>query len=489
MPKIIFVEPKATEEHIFARFKLPRLGLLILGTMIKKRGWDVEVIIENLSPIRIDDLSRADIVGISAITNTVEKAYSLADRLRKKGVPAILGGPHVTFMPDEALEHADFVLRGEAEFPFMDFIDAWEGRRPFTDVPGLSYMKDGIKTHNRPPEKPTVLDDLPVIDLSVLKNGDSLKVLPVQTSRGCPFDCSFCSVTGMFGRKFRYRSTEHIMKELRTYRNMGKMIFFYDDHFAANKARAKELLREMIREGLNFKWSTQVRVEVARDRELLELMKRAGCHTLFIGFESVNPRSLVEMNKSQTIEDIKNAVSVIHSYGIHVHGMFVYGFENDTNEMVNQTVDFATALDITSAQFLILTPYPGTAFHHKVKESIITSAWSLYDTHHVVFSPKNFSMMKLQYSQIKSHRKFYSMKRMINLIRRKKWLALGIAFYARFINFLFVIQNIRYFLKIISHDRARAGAGSITIRQAMSELENNQASVSEHYEKECHAMK
>ena len=489
MPKIIFVEPKATEEHIFARFKLPRLGLLILGTMMKNRGWDVEVIIENLSPIRMNDLLRADIVGISAITNTVEKAYTLADRLRKKGVPTILGGPHVTFMPDEALEHTDFVLRGEAEFPFMDFINAWEGKMPFIDVPGLSFIRDGIKTHNRQPEKPTVLDELPVIDLSVLKNGDSLKVLPVQTSRGCPFDCSFCSVTGMFGRKYRYRTTENILEELRRYRNMGKMIFFYDDHFAANKARAKELLREMIREGLTFKWSTQVRVEVARDRELLDLMKRAGCHTLFIGFESVNPRSLIEMNKSQTIDDIKDAVRVIHSYGIHVHGMFVYGFENDTNEMVDQTVDFATALDITSAQFLILTPYPGTAFHNKVKKSIITSDWSLYDTHHVVFNPKNFSIMELQYAQIKSHSRFYSMKRMVNLIRRKKWLALGIAFYARFINFLFVIQNIRYFVNIISHDRSRTVSSSINTGQPTSEPGNNSPSVHEQYENECHAMK
>lgn len=454
MPKIVFVEPKAAEEHIFAQFKLPRLGVIILGTMMKERGWDVEIIIESLAPIVMDDLLQADIVGISAITNTAGNAYALADELRQRGVPVIMGGPHATFMTDEALEHADYVIRGEAESAFMDFIDAWEEKKRFRDVPGLSFKKDGTVLHNSSITTETALDDLPIADLSLVRNSSSMRVLPIQTSRGCPYDCSFCSVTGMFGRHFRFRSTEHILRELRGYRNLGKMIFFYDDHFAANRTRAKELLRAMIEEGLMFKWSTQVRVEVARDGELLDLMKRAGCHTLFIGLESANPESLREMKKNQTIDDIISAVKIIQSYGIHVHGMFVYGFDSDSMPIVKETVRFARNLDITSVQFLILTPYPGTRFYAEVMNRIVSRDWSLYDAHHVVFKPKHFSMKALQYAQVKSHNGFYSWGRIIKLAAAKRWVAMGIALYSHALNFLYVTKNLRYFMQLIAQDRA-----------------------------------
>jgi radical SAM superfamily enzyme YgiQ (UPF0313 family) len=454
MPKIVFVEPKAAEEHIFAQFKLPRLGVIILGTMMKERGWDINILIESLTPIELDELLDVDIVGISAITNTAGNAYALADELRLRGITVIMGGPHATFMPEEALDHADYVIRGEAENSFMDFIDAWEGKKGFWEVPGLSFRKDGTILHNSATAAETALDDLPIADLSLVKNSGSMRVLPIQTSRGCPYDCSFCSVTGMFGRHFRFRSTEHILRELRGYRNMGKMIFFYDDHFAANRTRAKELLRAMIQEGLKFKWSTQVRVEVARDGELLELMKRAGCHTLFIGLESANPESLFEMKKNQTIDDIINAVKVIQSYGIHVHGMFVYGFDSDSMRIVKETVRFARDLDLTSVQFLILTPYPGTRFYAEVKDRIVSRDWSLYDAHHVVFRPKHFSMKALQYAQVKSHNGFYSWGRIIKLAAAKRWVAMGIALYSHALNFLYVMKNMRYFTWLISQDRA-----------------------------------
>jgi len=454
MRKIVFVEPKAAEEHIFAQFKLPRLGVIILGTMMKERGWDVEIIIESLTPIELDDMLQADIVGISAITNTAGNAYALADELRLRGITVIMGGPHATFMTDETLEHADYVIRGEAESSFMEFIDAWEGNKRFREVPGLSYRKDGTILHNNATPAETVLDNLPIADLTLVKNSGALKILPIQTSRGCPYDCSFCSVTGMFGRHFRFRSTEHILRELRGYRNLGKMIFFYDDHFAANRARAKELLRAMIQEGLTFKWSTQVRVEVARDRELLELMKRAGCHTLFIGLESANPESLREMKKNQTIYDIINAVAIIQSYGIHVHGMFVYGFDSDSIPIVKETVRFARNLDITSVQFLILTPYPGTRFYAEVKNRIVSRDWSLYDAHHVVFRPKHFSMKALQFAQVKSHNGFYSWGRIFRLAAAKRWVATGIALYSHALNFLYVIKNVRYFMQLVIQYRA-----------------------------------
>jgi radical SAM superfamily enzyme YgiQ (UPF0313 family) len=449
MKKIIFIEPKPPGEHIFSRFALPRIGIFILATMMKQRGWQAEIIVEDLLEIDFTTFSGTDLVGISTITPTAANAYAVADTVRGMGIPVVMGGPHVTFMPDEALEHADFVVRGEGEIPLMRFIDAWESDRDYRGVPNLSYRgSDGI-VHNAMRKFEYDLDRFPAPDFSLIQGGRELKVIPVQTSRGCPYDCSFCSVTGMFGKKYRFRSTGHILDELRSYRDLGKMIFFYDDHFAANRKRAKELLRAMLAGGLRFKWSTQVRADIAHDLELLELMKRSGCHTLFIGFESFNPESLKEMNKKQTVEDIINAVRVIHSFNIHIHGMFVHGFDHDTWDSVKMTVNLAKKMKLTSTQFLMLTPFPGSEFHRNVADRIVFRDWSMYDAHHVVYQPEHFTVSRLQRAQTYSHEKFYSAYEILKKLFHGKWLAGGIALYARYINMKWKKNN-RNYLRFIA---------------------------------------
>jgi len=344
----------------------------------------------------------------------------------------------------------------------MSFIDAWEKDRDYRDVPNLSYRgNDGI-IHNAMRNFEKDLDQFPACDFSLIKDGRELKVIPVQTSRGCPYDCSFCSVTGMFGKKYRFRSTEHILEELRSYKDLGKMIFFYDDHFAANRKRAKELLRAMLEEGLTFKWSTQVRADIVNDLELLELMKQSGCHTLFIGFESFNPESLKEMNKKQTVEDIINAVRIIHSFNINIHGMFVHGFDNDTWKSVKLTVRLAKKMKLTSTQFLLLTPFPGSEFHGHVADRIVFNDWSMYDTHHVVYQPIHFSLSGLQRAQTYSHEKFYSMFEILKKMLRRNWLASGIAIYARFINLKWKKNNKEYLRSIARMPRGAASKYNVT---------------------------
>ena len=232
MPKIAFVEPQAPNLHIFSRYPQPRLGTFILGTMMKQRGWEVEVFIEEFRKVDFDWLASADLVGISTITSTAPRAYAIADRVRAAGGCVIMGGPHVTYLPEEALDHADFVIRGEGEDALAAFIDARERGDGWAAVPNLSYRdpaKNGTVVHNplRPPCGD--LDRLPFPDLTLLRPDGSgsrtLLSIPVQTSRGCPFDCSFCSVTGMFGRKFRFRSTENVIEELRRYDSRKNIVF------------------------------------------------------------------------------------------------------------------------------------------------------------------------------------------------------------------------------------------------------------------------
>ncbi|MGZ4886617.1 MAG: B12-binding domain-containing radical SAM protein, partial [Candidatus Aminicenantales bacterium] len=221
MPRIVFIEPQAPNLHIFSQFPLPRLGTLILGTIMERRGWQVEVFVEDLRRVDYDLVASSDIVGISTITSTAPRAYAIADRVRAMGVPVLMGGPHVTYLAEEALEHADFVIRGEGESALTAFIDAWERGRDFSAVPNLSLKPDGHVIHHPmlPMEKD--LDAIPYPDLALLKPDPRRfkfrPPIPVQTSRGCPFDCSFCSVTGMFGKKYRFRSTENIIEELRRY--------------------------------------------------------------------------------------------------------------------------------------------------------------------------------------------------------------------------------------------------------------------------------
>jgi len=468
MAKIIFIEPQAPNLHIFSEFPLPRLGSLILGTMMQQRGWEVEVFVEDIRRVDYDIVAASDLVGISTITSTAPRAYAIADRVRAMGVPVLMGGPHVTYLTDEALEHADFVIRGEGESPLTAFIDAWEDGRDFSAVPNLSLKVDGRIVHHpmQPMEKN--LDAIPYPDLALLKPDRGRRrftpPIPVLTSRGCPFDCSFCSVTGMFGRKYRFRSTENIIEELRRYNRRGNAVFFYDDNFTASRERTKELLQAMIRERFKFNWTTQVRADVARDIELVRLMKKAGCHTVYIGFESVNPESLDAMNKKQTVADLIQAVRVLRRHRIHIHGMFVLGFDQDDWKTVKKTVRFAKKARLSTTQFLILTPLPGSEFYNRMKaeDRLRFRDWALYDAHHAVFEPARFSLPDLQKAQLFCHKKFYSLKQTARKLIAGEWFNVGVAHYARKLNRMWKRRN-KTFLRALKLLKPRPGGAKISI--------------------------
>ncbi|HWQ90591.1 MAG TPA: radical SAM protein [Clostridia bacterium] len=446
---ILFIEPAGGQLNIFSQFTLPRLGSFILAGLVNRRPtWKGRVFVQGRQKFDlqswVEEHGRPEVVGISTITATVQRGYALAAECRARGIPVVLGGPHVTFLPEEALEHAPLVVRGEGEGAMNALLDLWQdGYVEGTDaryakVPNLSWKNaNGIIQHNPVAPWITDLDALPVPDFS-LADGTAdcviggRKTVMVQTSRGCPFDCSFCSVTGMFGRKFRYRSVESIIEELRPYDRPDHFVFFCDDNFTASKQRARTLLEAMLRAGFQFQWSTQVRTDVARDPELVQLMKRAGCHTVFIGFESVNPQSLTEMKKGQSLEDIRTAIHVVHAAGIHIHGMFVFGFEEDNWGTVEATVSFARQMKLTSVQLLILTPLPGSDLYQRLRDQgrITSFDWDRYDTQHVVFEPQGFTSFELQCAQVYGHTRLYALSANLVKLARGKWVAAGLSFYA-----------------------------------------------------------
>jgi radical SAM superfamily enzyme YgiQ (UPF0313 family) len=238
----------------------------------------------------------------------------------------------------------------------------------------------------------------------------------------------------MFGRRYRYRSTEKVIAELERYDRRKHFPFFYDDNFASNPRRAKELLRRMIERDFRFNWMTQVRSDVARDGELLDLMAAAGCTYLFVGLESVDPAALEEMHKSQSLPEIERAITEIRRRGIHVHGMFVLGFDADTPGTIRKTVDFAIDRRIDTVQFLALTPIPGTELFEVLEreDRILDREWGTFDGLHVKHRPKGFSPGELQQGLITVHRRFYTLGRVLQRLFAGRLRAVYLSFFARF---------------------------------------------------------
>jgi len=411
LKKLVFVEPKSTHLHIYSRVCIPRLGSVLLGTLMRNQGYDVRVYIEDIEAPDMNEVMSADLVGISAITSTAPQSYRLADKVRAAGGIVVLGGTHTSFLPEEGLEHADFVIRGEGEFAFQELVDAIQRGDGFEKILNLSYRQDGRVVSN--PERPKIpnLDVNPIPDYKLISGWKPGGVISVATSRGCPFSCTFCSVPGMYGHAFRTHSIERVLQELTLHK--GNMYtFFADDIFTANKKRVKELLRGMIDRNLTPEWGAQVRTETVDDPELLQMMRDANCFNVYVGFESINPRTLKLFQKKQDLAKIERAIERFHAHKIRIHGMFVVGSDEDDVETIDATADFALKHDIDSIQFMILTPIPGSPdwdhLYNRGEKYVISRNWSFYDGHHAVHQPRRMSPYELQMAAINAMAKFYS---------------------------------------------------------------------------------
>lgn len=393
--KIVFIEPRSAEANVYSKIPMPLLGPVYLGTILKNAGHQVEVYNED---IEAPDYTRleADLIGISILTSTAKRGYEIAKSFPREKV--IMGGVHASLLPDEAIQFARQVVVGEAEEVIADI--------------AAGKMRDEI-VYGKPVLN---LDDLPYPDFSLIKGfkASSMRV-PISTSRGCPFDCSFCSVTKMFGRKYRFRSEENVMAELLS--RDTNSFFFCDDNFTANPNRTRRLLDLMLKDKI-CDWVCQVRCDVAKDEELLSLMAKAGCNVVCIGFESINPKTLRAYDKRQTVNEIIAAIRSFHKRKIKIHGMFVLGGEDDNAKTVWDTLKFAIKQKIDTIQMMILTPFPGTKVHEalETQKRIFTKDWSLYDGQHIVFRPKLLSARELQLNVLKAYSKFYSLSRSLLLL-------------------------------------------------------------------------
>lgn len=379
-------------------FRLPPLGPLKVAALTPP-GWEVRIIDEKCEPLDFE--SGADLVGITAMTPTAPRAYEIADQFRARGVPVIMGGMHASVLPEEALQHCDSVLIGEAEGLWPSVL---------ADCERGSLQR--IYRHNGTPPN---LEHLPRPDWRLYQTKRYLPVHFVETTRGCPHGCEFCAVTNAFGGKFRNRPLEEVDAELRSLEPFGGLftlknaVFFVDDNIVSNRAYAKQFFERIA--DLNLKWFGQASVNVARDPEILRLAKRSGCVGVFIGFETLSPECLSSAGKNfNRPQDYLDVIHRIHDHGIGIDGSFVFGFDHDDEGVFDRTLEFVIRAKLEIAFFSILTPYPGTRLYERVvaENRLLTRDWRYYDSSRVVHEPRCMSADKLQAGYLRVLREFYS---------------------------------------------------------------------------------
>ena len=401
---------------------------------------------------------KTDLAALSVRTSCANRAYEISDLLRSRGIKTVLGGIHPTVLPEESKNHADAIVIGEAEPVWPEVI------RDFRQNRLKPYYKGQM-----PPD----LKKLPTPrrDLLQFPNQALINFPTIQTSRGCPHNCSYCSVTKVYGRKYRKRPIESIVEELKMLKDSRRifpgllsacqdwLFFFLDDNLFADKRYAKELFRKL--HPLKKKWYSQAPISVAKDMELLRLAKRAGCLIFAIGFESIVSNSLTKVNKTFNNPDFYyDAVEKIHRAGIMVGASFVLGFDEDDTGVFERTLRFAVESGVDLVSFHILTPYPGTPFFDQiVKENRLLAPlgdWRKFDTQHVVFQPKNMEPEELQQGFNWLWRKFSSLP---SIRRRGKKTSNALYFWPLnlFQNILFTTSLVK--LKSLGQENLKAGIG------------------------------
>ncbi len=487
--KIVLLEPKEEGVNVFSFCKIPRLGVPILATLLRDRGYAVKVYIEKMAPINWREVYSADLVGISIVTNTAFPSYRMAQKIRARGIPVVLGGPHPTFEPEEALQYGDYVLRGEGEESLIKLIENLNRRGDLRQVDGLCFWDKARPVYNKAATFCPNINITP--DFSLIHGAKKfynrrfhfdVSSLEVLTTRGCPFGCKFCSVIQMSGRKMRERKVEQVVDEIEhlvtTYRQ--KKMFIVDDNFTANRDRAKKLLRLMIARKIQVKMSAQVRVETAKDSELVQLMKLAGIHMVQIGLESVNPDTLKNFNKRQQVEDMKAAIRAFTDVGIFVHGMFIIGSDYDTPATIDVTIKFAQEMGLVAIQLLPLGPLPGTELTAELlrEKRVITRDWSIYDGNRVVLFPRRMRPSANQKAIFRGYKKFYTFTRPWRYILKRQWGYAGIAIFGYFASRSFERQLGPYmrFLESVEKGKYRQTAtGEEIIEPVQHETEEGMA--------------
>jgi radical SAM superfamily enzyme YgiQ (UPF0313 family) len=373
----------------------PNLALLTLASLTPDT-FEITLVDERVDTLTFKE--GFDLVGITLITAQAKRGYEIASQFKKQGVYTVLGGIHPTVCPDEASAYCDTVVLGEAERTWPQFLEDFKRGNP-----KKCYRDSGVDISTLPVPRYDLVDT------------SRFHLLPIQTTRGCPHDCSFCSVTTVFGSKYRIKGTEQIIREIKAMQQFSKnrRCVFNDDNMFVNKRRMYEILEAI--KPLGIKYFAQTDIAVADDKRLLKKLQESGCSTLFIGFESLVPQNLASIQKSgwklKYLETYGEKCRIIQSHGIQVLGSFLVGLDHDTKDNLLGLRDFVLENNIW-AQFLFITPFPGT----KMREKLINQGrlspsninWDLYTCFDAIFKPLNMSIQELHSIVLEIYQSVYT---------------------------------------------------------------------------------
>jgi radical SAM superfamily enzyme YgiQ (UPF0313 family) len=389
--KILLIAPCQVEDQRPNSMDIPQLTLSMIAALTPPEH-EIQIVEEVYGDV-LDFDGHYDVIGISIMTQTAIRGYQIANEFKKRGKTVVFGGIHATSMPNEAIRFGNAVVIGEAE-------GLWD------------IVLEDIK-HNRL-KRFYKLDQLPDLQQHIKPRRDLIKcssgkfaIAPIETTRGCPYNCDFCSVSRFFGTKQRHKAIPDIIADIESCPE--KYLFFLDDNITGNKRYAKELFREMI--PLNKIWVGQASIQVSNDPELMQLAYKSGCRALLIGFESMSDSGINQYHKTlKTVDENIRAVKKLQDNGIMTMASLIFGLDSDTPEIFDVAHDFLTRSKAAFFQACVMTPYPGTPVFSKLQAEgrILTDDWTRFDASKVVIRPENLSPEALLegYNELKYH--FYS---------------------------------------------------------------------------------
>lgn len=386
-PRLLLIYPATHTLGWVKRFQLPSLALNQVAAATP-REWQVTIVDEVQEKLSFD--GHYDLVGITAMTHQALRAYQIADRFRERGIPVVLGGIHPTVLPDEAAAHADAVVIGEAE-------PVWAGLLDDLRNGTLEKFYRSVPTGDRL--------EIPWARRELLAGRTYLTTQTLQASRGCPYDCPFCTVTPHFGRTFRYRDPEDILAELRSYQ--GKLTVFLDDNILGDPLKARPILSGMV--GMGLRWGGQANLRFAEDPEMVRLLAASGCIGIFVGLESADglhanhPKTSGSSSQADLIKRIRDT-------GVVVEASVIFGFDDHDQGIFERTVRYLEKCAPSLPTFHILTPYPGTALFDQFQREgrMLHTDWSRYDHGQVVYRPRLMSPEQLYWGWVDARREAYS---------------------------------------------------------------------------------
>lgn len=430
--KLTFILPaigKKKNEKYLKSWLMEPLTIAVLNSLVPN-DWEREFYDDRIENINYE--TDCDLVFITVETYTAKRAYFIANEFRKRGKKVVLGGYHVTLLPEEAMEHADAIMVGNAEKIIDTVLKDFENgnlQKRYTGEACIGYK-------------------MPDRTIYANKMKKYLPISLVETGRGCNHNCEFCSIAKYYNSHYIHRDVEDIIAEIKTCKH--KVFFLVDDSIFSDKIFARELFTELKK--LNIIWTTQITLDIVKDEELLKLMKESGCEMVLIGFESINSENLKQMNKewTQRLGERDELIEKIHNVGISIYASFVFGFDYDTEESFKETLEFCNKHQFYITAFNHLLAFPNTKTYEDFRKNdrLITDKWWLqegYTFGTISFKPKNLTPEELKNYCKMYKKKFFSfksiMRRGVTVFKRTKNVMINILFWCMNILFHFEVDK------------------------------------------------